>query len=249
MKKGTELEDFVHYVYESLVKIKGYNTVVSKRTSIIGKNGTNNEFDVYYEFFHLNIRYRVAVECKDWGNPVSIGEVRDFCAKLSQLDNIAGVMVAKSGYQTGAIDYAKSEGIMLLGIDDLPTLNQIVGMQVKKAFLPDEGIIGEPFWTLMECKDNEVTGTYTCIPNNFTKDNKKIVPLFYSKKLASEFKSLYDQSGSVVRGVNQWQLKGLISLGELQNIGFAICMHRPIENNWPFFYVTIDELKKDFLLF
>ncbi|MFL0269195.1 hypothetical protein [Candidatus Clostridium radicumherbarum] len=51
--------------------------MVSKITSIVGKNGTNNEFDVYYEFFHLSIRYRPAVECKDKRNPVSIGEVSD----------------------------------------------------------------------------------------------------------------------------------------------------------------------------
>ncbi len=249
MKKGSEMENFIHFIYSSLIRIKDYNTVVSKRTCIIGRNGTSNEFDVYYEFHHLNIRYRVAIECKDWAGPVTIKEVRDFWAKLSELDNIAGVMVTKSGYQSGAEKFAKDKGIMLLGIEDLPTFNEIVAMQVKKAFLPGQEVIGEPFWTLMEYIDEEVTGTYICIANQFTKDNKKIIPLFYSKRIASEFCSRCNSKGSVVRGINQWQLKGLLSFAENYNIGFAICPLTPNgKNDWPFYSITKNELEKDFLL-
>lgn len=249
MKKGSGLEDFVHFIYSSLIKMKNCDTVVSKRTSIIGRNGTSNEFDVYYEFHHFNIRYRVAIECKDWKSTVTIGQVRDFWAKLSELDNIAGVMITKSGYQSGAEKFAKDKGIILLRIEDLPTLNEIVAMQVKKAFLPGQEVIGEPFWTLMEYENEEVTGTYMCIPNQFTKDNKKIIPLFYSKRIASEFCSGYNPERSVVRGINQWQLKCLVSFAEKINIGFAICLVSPNEkNNWPFIYISKSDLKNDFIL-
>ncbi len=114
------------------------------------------EFDVYYEFEHLNIKHRIAIECKDWSKPVTIGEIRDFSAKLDDLNNISGVMVSKSGYQAGAKQYAQEKGIQLMEEKDLPTFTDIVAGVIKKAFLPDKSVEGRPFWTLMEVQNGEI---------------------------------------------------------------------------------------------
>jgi len=64
---GKKLEDYAQYVYSRLLELNDYeNTLVSTKVTIKGQSGATNEFDVYYQFTHLNIECRVAIECKDW---------------------------------------------------------------------------------------------------------------------------------------------------------------------------------------
>ena len=90
-------------------------------------------------------------------------------------------MVAKSGYQEGAKQFAESNGIHLMETKDLPSLGEIVAGVIKEAFLPDEATQGAPFWTLMEIQSGEITGTYFSLP-----EGKPIVPFFYSKVIAEK---------------------------------------------------------------
>lgn len=64
--------------------------------------------------------------------PVTKGEVGEFIAKLNDLNNISGVMVAKSGYQAGARQFAEANGIQLMEEKDLPSFTDIVAGVVKK---------------------------------------------------------------------------------------------------------------------
>ena len=83
---GKSLEDYAQYVYSRLLELNDYeNTLVSTKVTIKGQSGATNEFDVYYQFTHLNIECRVAIECKDWKNKVSIKEIRDFSTKLQDV--------------------------------------------------------------------------------------------------------------------------------------------------------------------
>ncbi|AYV72899.1 hypothetical protein C2H98_15885 [Niallia circulans] len=251
VKPGEHFESFIHYVYSSIINLEDRNTLVSKNAVIVGRSGAKHEFDVYYEFTKANVRHRVAIECKDHKKPISKGKVTEFYGKISDIDNIAGVMITNAGYQSGAKEFATHYGISILTIDDLPSLPQILSLQIKKAFLPDESIIGEPFWTLMESRNGDVTGTYTCVPLD-SKLNKKIIPLFYSKRIANRFLSLMRDKNSVVRGVNQQQLKALITFLEnlnVDNVEFAIFpLDSQNDHEWLPIPVTIEDLRKDFLL-
>ena len=87
MKNGSMLESFVSYVYSQLLHLNGFNNViVSKNVKIRDSDNVINEFDVFYEFSHLNLTCKVAIECKDWSSPVSVGEVRNFCRKIESID-------------------------------------------------------------------------------------------------------------------------------------------------------------------
>ena len=134
MKNGASFESFVAYVYQSLLDLSSFDSIVSKNVSIKGLSGLVSEFDVYYEFNHLNMRFRVAIECKDWSKAVDVSQVRDFGSKISDLNNIAGVFIARSGYQTGAKQYAEKKGILLLTIDDLPTIPQLLAPKFQNCF-------------------------------------------------------------------------------------------------------------------
>ncbi|MNC08853.1 Restriction endonuclease [compost metagenome] len=253
LKAGSEFEGFVHYVYESIIRLEDRNTIISKNAVIIGRSGVKHEFDVFYEFTKANALHKVAIECKDYNVPISKGKVTEFHGKINDVNNVTGVMVTKVGYQSGAKDYAEHYGISILTIDDLPNLMQILSLQLKQAFLPNETIIGQPFWTLMETINGEITGTYTCAPSH---SSIKQIPLFYSKRVAQKFLSLMDDKNSVVRGVNQQQLKAIITFLETSkkhkinnDADVVILPLEPInDHEWIALPISLEELKRDYVL-
>lgn len=247
MKAGKSLESYVQFVYQNLLESMDEGVLVSTNLSIQGKSGVKHEFDVYYEFEHLSIKHRIAIECKDWNRPVTKGEVGEFVAKLNDLNNISGVMVAKSGYQSGARQFAEANGIQLLEQKDLPSFKDVVAGVVKKAFLPDKNVKGAPFWALMESRNGEITGTYFALP----REEKSTVPFFYSQIVAEKFrKKLSDGHRFEVRGISQFQLKGFIAQMEALGVQAAI-FFAPFwtedEINIPLAIIPIEKLKEEYL--
>ena len=246
MKAGKELENYVQFVYQKLLDFMDEGAMVSSNVSVIGKSGVKHEFDVYYEFQHLNMRHRIAIECKDWNTPVSKGEVGEFLSKLNDLNNISGMMVAKSGYQEGAKQFAEPNGIHLMETKDLPSLGEIVAGVIKEAFLPDEATQGAPFWTLMEIQSGEITGTYFSLP-----EGKPIVPFFYSKVIAEKMREkLLDAENWVVRGVSQYQLKGFVAQMEVLGVEaavFYVPYWKEGETDVPMVIIPKEKLKEEYI--
>lgn len=241
-KKGAKFEDFVAYVYQSLLDLNDCASIVSKRAKVKGFDGLEGEIDVYYEFEHLNLTYRVAIECKDWNTPVTAKEVRDFYAKIEKLNNVAGVMISTSGYQSGAIEWAKGRGIILMTQEDLPTFNQILAGKIKKIFMPNEKVIGEPFWTLMEVKDGDVTGTYINLGGN------EGIPLVLSKKTANMLRDkLPDKECWCVRGISQRQLRMLIEMAEMFKWKMSFCPVPIKDDNVLLMPIDLDTLKQHYI--
>lgn len=207
------------------MELNDCQSIVCKRAKVKGVDGLEGEIDVYYEFQHLNLTYKVAIECKDWSKPVTAKEVRDFYAKVESLTNVAAVMISTNGYQSGAVEWVKGREIILMNENDLPSFAEILAGKIEKVFLPDEKVCGEPFWTLMEIQeDGEVTGTYYSI------SDKNEIPMLISKKTAEEMRrKLPDKDRWAVRGVSQKQLKVLIQLLENSGGKLLLCSI-PIEN-------------------
>jgi hypothetical protein len=140
--------------------MKDEGVVVGHRVLMAGKSGVSHEIDVYYEFDKAGVRHRVAIECKDWKNPVSKGQIQEFESKIRDIGNITGIIVSRCGYQSGADIFAKHTDILTLTIEDLPSINVLMGNRIASVALPDESYLGEPFWTIMEARNNRVTGSY-----------------------------------------------------------------------------------------
>ena len=178
--------------------------------------------------------------------PVSKGEVGEFLSKLNDLNNISGMMVAKSGYQEGAKQFAESNGIHLMETKDLPSLGEIVAGVIKEAFLPDEATQGAPFWTLMEIQSGEITGTYFSLP-----EGKPIVPFFYSKVIAEKMREkLLDAENWVVRGVSQYQLKGFVAQMEVLGVEaavFYVPYWKEGETDVPMVIIPKEKLKEEYI--
>lgn len=113
-KRGTEFELFVKAIYEEIIEQEDIDNVrVEHDIKVIGKSGQAHQIDVYWEFSSAGVTHRVAVECKEYKNTVSVGKIRDFSAALDDIGNIQGIFVTTQGYQQGAITFAEHKGISL----------------------------------------------------------------------------------------------------------------------------------------
>jgi hypothetical protein len=119
MKKGTEFELLVKAIYEEIHSQDSLeNVTVEHDVRVVGRSGQAHQIDVYWEFISAGVTHRVAVECKEYKNTVSVGKVRDFYGALDDIGNIHGVFVTTKGYQAGAITFAEHQGISLKTVSD-----------------------------------------------------------------------------------------------------------------------------------
>lgn len=128
-KSGTSFELLTKAIYEEILSTDGYETVtVEHDVKIPGRSGQLHQIDIYWEFKIAGVTHRVAVECKEYSNTVSIGKVRDFYGALEDIGNIHGIFVTTQGYQSGAITYAEHKNISLKIVSE-PTQEDIDGFQ------------------------------------------------------------------------------------------------------------------------
>ena len=114
MNPNTEYEKFAQEVYRELAKTDVVKTIDVKHNILLtGRSGQKHQIDVYWEYEKSGIKTCVAIECKNYNSTVPIGKVRDFFGVLYDLDNVAGIMVTKIGFQKGAKEYANHYGIGL----------------------------------------------------------------------------------------------------------------------------------------
>ena len=114
MNKNTEYEKLVQRIFQGIANQSLVENIdVEHNKTIIGLKGSH-QIDVYWKFKLNGVEYQTAIECKNYKNPVDIGKIRSFNDTLNDIQNINGVFVAKSGFQSGAIEYAKNSKIKLL---------------------------------------------------------------------------------------------------------------------------------------
>lgn len=245
--KGKLLEDYIHFVYSSLLKIEEKRAVITKGVVIIGNDGQKNQFDVYYEFTKAGVPHRVAIECKNHNRRIERKEVHDFACKLDSVAPMQGVMIPPSGFQEGAILAAKNKGIILLEDDDLPKFTYILSKQIEFIFFPDDNAVGEPFWSLMLLNEEGMnTGNYVSF---IDKNNRKLIPIFISKRTAEVFrKKHYYHVNCATRGIRQAQLMGLIEFMKLQKFNCILSTSTIDQLEFDFNIITTEQMKRDYLI-
>lgn len=108
-------------------------TVLSDQ-HITASDGTY-QIDISFEFYAANIRITGIVECKKYSRPIERKVVAELYTKINSLGVNKGVIMSTSGFQTGAVDFAKSHGITLLQIVDRWILTIQNSVSPKKAEL------------------------------------------------------------------------------------------------------------------
>jgi hypothetical protein len=107
---GNKLEQVV----EKILQAKGYET--ERRKKMQGRSGTLSEIDIIGKKTDKTI----AVECKNFSEPIGIEKVRDFVFKLEDLGyGWKGVFVAYNGFTDGAAQLAQSKNIETWDHDEI----------------------------------------------------------------------------------------------------------------------------------
>ncbi|GAF19569.1 hypothetical protein JCM19046_4228 [Bacillus sp. JCM 19046] len=185
--KGDRLESLIQYVYQVLSELNNKDIEVKNKQNIVGKSGVIHNIDVYYQFEINGITHKVIFECKNWNSKVSKEKILALKSIIEDIPNSVGIMVAPKGYQSGAKKFAEHHGIELVSESEQSLLAVVIQKQLQ-VVLPDETVIGEPFYCLME-KDNskQVTGSYIL---NRDANGRAFLILYFSKKRQKKWQQI-----------------------------------------------------------
>jgi len=95
--------------------------VAEQKGASVRWNETINgrQFDVTVRFKQGLYEYLTVVECKDYASPVPAEKVDALVTKYRDIGADKAIMIASSGFQSGAIDVARKHGIQLLSLKSL----------------------------------------------------------------------------------------------------------------------------------
>lgn len=91
--------------------------IINHDKTIVADDGTY-QIDIFAEFTALSVRFKVIVECKQYKRPIEREKVVLLSDKVRSLGAHKGILIATSGFQSGAIEYAKKHGVTLIQIID-----------------------------------------------------------------------------------------------------------------------------------
>ncbi|MFA6128821.1 MAG: restriction endonuclease [Bacteroidales bacterium] len=112
MKPGENIEKLVRMIQETL--IDSPNTTIHSNYKIKNKNLRNREIDILIQCRVNDFVIKIAVECKDYKNPISVEKIEAFHGKCQRIKGInKKVFVSSSGYQADAINAAEDFDITL----------------------------------------------------------------------------------------------------------------------------------------
>src|SRR2546429_35788 len=109
--------------------------VAEQKGATVSWNETINgrQFDVTVRFKQGLYEYLTVVECKDYASPVPAEKVDALVTKYRDIGADKAIMIASSGFQSGAIDVARKHGIQLFSLKSLADDSQ---HRVTDALLP-----------------------------------------------------------------------------------------------------------------
>ena len=76
------------------------------------------QLDGYIEYMLLGVKIKIIVECKRYSSPVKRDTVVLLHSKLNSIGANKGILMSSSGFQSGAVEYAKEHGVALLQVVD-----------------------------------------------------------------------------------------------------------------------------------
>lgn len=115
---AAEFESFVADQLATLMRADGVlGLVVDKHPLVAGVDGSY-DFDATLRYRLGGIEFLVVVEAKYHSRPIERELVQVLRDKVASVGGHKGVMVARSGYQSGALDYASVHGIALISVTE-----------------------------------------------------------------------------------------------------------------------------------
>lgn len=114
----TEFEEYCLKIlngYAEEEKLKDFK--ITHNVKIPVYDGTY-QIDIYAEFTAMSVTFKALCECKQYSKPVGRDKVAELHSKLESIGAHKGILLSTSGFQSGALEYAKKHGIALLQVYD-----------------------------------------------------------------------------------------------------------------------------------
>lgn len=126
---GNRYEKLTQKLYQQIVDLdtNGYEKIeVKHNVKIKGKSGLEHQIDVFWDFTLGSVHYSTIIEVKDWKNKVKKADLMAFTEKIKDIPGFpTGIYVSRSGFQSGALEWAQVHGIKLVTISEAETINHI----------------------------------------------------------------------------------------------------------------------------
>jgi hypothetical protein len=195
---GIPYEILTQTIFNEIVNQNSVETINVQHDVILQGRDAKHQIDVYWEFRHGNITYYTIIQAKDWTSPVKQEQLFAFKQVLQDLPNQPrGIFVTKTGYQKGALDFAKANGIELFSLreftdeDAKGRIKTIVFNIV--AYMPHsevKGIEHDKNWISNYMKDRDIKGE---VPIGIAGDPEKTFVLNENAENVESIKGLIDK--------------------------------------------------------
>jgi hypothetical protein len=87
------------------------DAVVEHNVTLRGTSGVDNQCDALIKAKAGQYEFLVILECKNWKDKIGVAVVREFESKVRDVGAHKGAIIAKYGFTSDALEYAKSKGI------------------------------------------------------------------------------------------------------------------------------------------
>lgn len=161
-KTGNTYEKLTQKLYQQIVDLdtKDYKKIeVKHNVKIKGKSGLEHQIDVFWEFVLGSVHYSTIIEVKDWKSKVKKSDLMAFTEKLKDIPGFpTGIYVSKSGFQSGAVEWAKVNGIKLVIIEESQNINHLIlKYTINSPHIENFNILFDKEWLAKEFKDSGIT--------------------------------------------------------------------------------------------
>jgi hypothetical protein len=111
---GVEYEIVTQIIFDAILNRTDVKTIDVQRNIPLQGKDTLHQIDIYWEFQVGGTTYHTVVQAKDLAKRVTKGQLLEFESVLRDLPNQPrGIFVTRTGYQKGALEVAKANGIVL----------------------------------------------------------------------------------------------------------------------------------------
>jgi len=108
-------------IFQKILDQCSVRTVEVKHNVTLQGKTLVHQIDVFWEFELGGIRYITVVQAKNWGTTVDQGKLLLFRAVLDDLPGQPrGIVVTRTGYQRGATEFARANGILVYKLTAMP---------------------------------------------------------------------------------------------------------------------------------
>lgn len=160
--------DFEKLCLDLLMKTKNFKSIKVNTVQHNRKEKTSDgefQLDGYIEYELLNVKHKVIIECKKYTRPVQRSVVMELKPKLESIGAQKGIVMSTSGFQKGAIEYAKQHGIGLIQVVEKDLLT------IQNSISPRKDILQKYFNLPPYCfimYSSEYLGVYCNITNDMS---------------------------------------------------------------------------------